>query len=387
MLEQISDKYEIYVITLNLFNQSLKELPSSHNGIHITYARLPAKEFSLKYFLLKIKSKTAIRTYKAKYKTTYYYDKLYILSKQIERLVVNTGAKTLISVSTPTDIHICTEMALKGSGYPEWIPVCFDPHAYNSAYSPELREAFKKEEEILYANAKRIFMVSQSKRDYAQSPLNAKITYFELPTENIDLLAGSEPDNRATDENKPIKITYIGNLYNSIRKPDYMLSLLGDANDLNFTLNIVGAFIGYGDSLSEYQQSWTERFNGKLKITGRLPREEAQEYISTSDFLINLGNTAENQCPSKVTEYISTGKPVIHFKKTDNCSSMPYLSKYPNACIIDERDPSESNLLKLKQFILNNRGKTVDKNVLKELYKENDIKYISDLLASQIEAG
>ena len=65
---------------------------------------------------------------------------------------------------------------------------------------------------------------------------------------------------------------------------------------------------------------------------------------------------------------------------------MPYLSKYPNACIIDERDPLESNLLKLKQFILNNRGKTVDKNVLKELYKENDIKYISNLLASQIEA-
>ena len=258
ILEQLSGLYEIYVFTLNLFNHTFEELPSQHNGIHISYADLPTKNL-----FLKIMSKFAVLAYKVKYKTTYQYAKLYIFSKQIEQLMNETGAKTLISVSTPTDIHICAEMALKGSGYPEWIPVCFDPHAYNSDYSPALRESFKKEELILYAKAKRIFMVSQSKKDYADNPLKEKITFFELPTEFFDPLPNPmQPQELGSD--KPIKIMYIGNIYNSKRNPDYMLTLFSKVKEPNFDFNIVGAFSGYGDNLAKYQKKWTEQFDGSV---------------------------------------------------------------------------------------------------------------------------
>ena len=77
ILEQLSGLYEIYVFTLNLFNHTFEELPSQHNGIHISYADLPTKNL-----FLKIMSKFAVLAYKVKYKTTYQYAKLYIFSKR-----------------------------------------------------------------------------------------------------------------------------------------------------------------------------------------------------------------------------------------------------------------------------------------------------------------
>ena len=58
ILEQLSGLYEIYVFTLNLFNHTFEELPSQHNGIHISYADLSTKNL----FLKKLNTKQLINT-------------------------------------------------------------------------------------------------------------------------------------------------------------------------------------------------------------------------------------------------------------------------------------------------------------------------------------
>jgi len=44
-----------------------------------------------------------------------------------------------------------------------------------------------------------------------------------------------------------------------------------------------------------------------------------------ADYLLNIGNTVINQLPSKVLEYISTGKPVINFYKSEDCPAKALL--------------------------------------------------------------
>lgn len=386
LLEHISKSYNIHVFCLNLFNKTFDEpFPCEHNGIHIYYAKSPIETKLFKGIFLRIKSKIAINYYHLKYKTKYQYDKLYIYSKQIEKLIKDVNAQTIISVSTPTDIHICTEMAIKNPKELDWIAISFDPHAYNSDYSKVLQEKFKKEEIILYEKAKRIFMLSQSKQDYSHSPLNDKIVFFEIPMEKFDVASTlKSPQNN--DLNKSLKMMYIGNLYNKIRNPEYMFRLFKKISDLDFTLYIIGSFIGWGNELQKYQKGLFQEFSGKIEIVDRLSRQQSKEYMSNADFLVNIGNTTKNQCPSKVVEYISTGKPIIHFKKTDDCSSMQYLDKYPNVCVIDENISLDANALKLKTFISKNYGNVVSKDILGDLYKENDINYISEILISNIEA-
>ena len=55
--------------------------------------------------------------------------------------------------------------------------------------------------------------------------------------------------------------------------------------------------------------------------------------------------------PSKIFEYFSFEKKIIHFYKDDNDTCIPYLKKYPYALLIDERDNFEDNLNKLLDFL------------------------------------
>ena len=60
--------------------------------------------------------------------------------------------------------------------------------------------------------------------------------------------------------------------------------------------------------------------------------------MEESDILINIGNTIDNQVPSKIFDYISKRKPIINLYKISNCPSLKYLKKYPLALNLEESD-------------------------------------------------
>lgn len=381
ILEQISNSYNIHVITLNLLKRADENsLPTKHNGINIYYAELPTLKPSLKHFFAKTISKLIIPFFRIKYKIDYQYDELYVLSKQVRQLINATKATVLISVSSPTDVHICAEMAIIRRKKYKWFAFSFDPHSHNNEYSNKFQRKLEHEELRLYKRTDAIFMLRQSEKDYKESPLYQKIIFFDIP-----IIEKSISTVKKKQDAGRIKIMYIGNLFYSIRNPEYMFDLFSRIDSFDYTLYVIGTFSGWNNNdLEAFKKKLSGVFGDKLVIIDRLSRDEIKNYLSNADFFVNLGNLTENQCPSKVIDYISTGKPIIHFQKIQNCASLLYLEKYPNVCIIDERDSLESNFLKFKQFIVSNSGKTVDESILKELYRENDIKYISNLLTSQI---
>ena len=73
--------------------------------------------------------------------------------------------------------------------------------------------------------------------------------------------------------------------------------------------------------------------------------------MEEAEVLINFGNYNLNMIPSKIFEYFSFGKKIIHFYKDDNDTCIPYLKKYPYSLLIDERDTFEYNLKKLLGFL------------------------------------
>ena len=86
-------------------------------------------------------------------------------------------------------------------------------------------------------------------------------------------------------------------------------------------------------------------------------REEALEkMVSSFHCLLSIGNLNPSQLPSKVIEYISTGKPVIHFAEIPNDPVMEIAEKFNNLIIITKDSDS---LLIDKQ--LNSVFKSIDK--------------------------
>lgn len=379
ILENLSKDYAVTVCVLNLMNRCDRDnAPSEHNGINIRYLKpLDYSGFFKKCYHY-INSKRVFARYKRKYKTTYGYYALKHYSRQIERIIKEQGIKNVVSIASPTDVHICADMVMEKCRNVKWFPVCFDPHAYNMSYSEKMREAFVAEEKILYEKATAILMLKQAENDYENNTLNRKIVYFDLPI----MRGASCPP--VVDSDKPAVLTYIGNFYKGIRNPDRMLQLLSKIK-IDVVIELIGSFSGWGDELESYISRWESAFGKKLKVLGRKSREEIKDYIARSDIMLNLGNTTHNQCPSKVLDYISIGKPIIHFKQVNDCSSMSYLKKYPLIFVAETYGADDDIVCRLEDFIKTSKGKTVSPNMIESLYEQNTIPYICDIFKANIE--
>ena len=99
--------------------------------------------------------------------------------------------------------------------------------------------------------------------------------------------------------------------------------------------------------------------NGKIVIQGKQPYDLANNVIRSSDILLSIGNNESPMMPSKIYEYVSTGKPIIHFYTWDSDPCIAVLEKYGNALLIDSRKDIDVRLL--EDFVKNSKLIPFDK--------------------------
>jgi glycosyltransferase involved in cell wall biosynthesis len=243
---------------------------------------------------------------------------------------------SLLSVGAPFWIHdtaarVCSTIRKQKL---TWVPINFDPYAYIEFISSEERRRRIRQEKKTFKNAHRILMLSQSKEDYRRNPMLPKMDFFEIP--NIRRLSSDYPNEHVKFDEKCIDCVCIGNLYWIVRRPDSLFSMFEKFSDSRIRLHVVGALIqGFPEGYIEY---WKQRLGDRFFYHGRVCQEEAVSIMKSADILVNIGNTTSNQCPSKVLEYISTGKPIVSISKIEHCTSKVYLDRYPLACQINESD-------------------------------------------------
>ena len=83
--------------------------------------------------------------------------------------------------------------------------------------------------------------------------------------------------------------------------------------------------------------------------------------------------------PSKIFEYMSTGKKIIHVSKGEGDICIEHYKKYPNVLIINEMDEVDVSAKAIKLF-MQKECETVDLEQLKEVFKENTPEYTIDLM-------
>jgi spore coat polysaccharide biosynthesis predicted glycosyltransferase SpsG len=83
---------------------------------------------------------------------------------------------------------------------------------------------------------------------------------------------------------------------------------------------------------------------------GMVNRDKALEAQETSNILLSMGNKDSAFVPSKIFEYISTRKKIIHFCFSQQDSSIPYYRKYKNCLIVNVNDDLNEKIRNLKEF-------------------------------------
>lgn len=132
-----------------------------------------------------------------------------------------------------------------------------------------------------------------------------------------------------------------GSKNETVRNSAYTLALCKQVADLPIRFH----FMGYG---------WTQGREvveeGNCLFYPPHSPQAAQNLQLKCDFLLNIGNGVTNQLPSKVLEYISTGKPVINFYKSETCPAKALLEK-ADALNISEQEPLETQEEPFRTFL------------------------------------
>lgn len=117
-------------------------------------------------------------------------------------------------------------------------------------------------------------------------------------------------------DKRAFRFVYVGGFHQNIREPYFMLKFFRvlECAGFDFRLDIYGPLNGF-DIQSK----------GNIRHHGLIPRSKAIDVIRSADCLVNVENTNCLMTPSKLVEYVATGKPILNFIQ-DDCSEL--LLKY-----------------------------------------------------------
>lgn len=176
----------------------------------------------------------------------------------------------------------------------------------------------------------------------------------------LDIPAFTPQNINHENENMGVKkIIFTGTLADDVRTPYYFLRVLNEL-ELNIEFIIVG-----NSKCSNYIKYCNSPYI-KICQYGLLSKEKTDSLVSKSDVLISFGNINVNLVPSKIFEYMATGKPIIATYRSKYDSSIEYLKKYPTILLLDENDNDYKAQAKKLQLFLTNNHNLIDIRLLEE---------------------
>ncbi len=255
-----------------------------------------------------------------------------------------------------------------------WYLYQLDPYSENEEMAPASRAARRRIEQRLYQKAAAVFTTGPvyRQKQAAGFPFLEKCSVLEFP-----LIQPQPAQSGPGHPEGNIVCAFTGTLYPGIRPPEEFVRLVSRLKMPKAVFCCAGSRQHLITQAPDYPAAAPY-----LRCLGRVPTETADALVDAADFLINIDNRASNQVPSKIFEYISTGKPVINLHSGDTCPSGAYLRRYPLALDIDcTRDAAENALL-LERFLTDSLGQRVPPAVIRANFAECTPAYVAQKMAA-----
>ncbi len=258
----------------------------------------------------------------------------------------------IISVSLPFTSHLCAHI-LKKRINAQWYMDIGDPFTLK-IYSPENNKLIysylnKFFERKFYKNASKIIFTHNEVAELHKKKFNidsSKIVIgYPIALLNNDIIKSSLSFNY---KDTPLKIGYFGAFTKSVREPNnYIINIansLGDKTKHEWYIN---------EESKKYFSSINDiTFHQFLEI---LPRKLALEVmVNKIHILLSIGNFNKYQMPSKVIEYLSLGKPVLHYAEIIDDPLYNFEKLFDNLKIINSKT-TKNELEIYFEFVKENR--------------------------------
>ena len=273
------------------------------------------------------------------------YTMFWIFSIWKNRKKIDIDYDLIISVSLPFSSHVAAYI-INIDKNKKWIMDIGDPFSLKTNAFENNRYLYKSLnyyfENKFYKKAHQVVFTHQESADehklFFNMPENKVTIGSPISTFSQELFQKSVSFNYET---KPITIGYFGVLTKGVRSPSQVLKFF---QQTDFVLH----WYTNSDSKEMIKQNKID-FN-RNKLFDMVTRNEALEKMVTSlHCLLSIGNLNPAQLPSKIIEYISTGKPVLHFVEIKDDPVLEIAKEFSNLIVIDKN----SNITEVEQQLNN----------------------------------
>ena len=295
------------------------------------------------------------------------YSMFWLISIYRNRRKLKLDYDLLITVSLPFSSHIAGYLINKKNNK-KWVMDIGDPFTLKKD-APEnnylLYGALNKYfENKLYSLADKI-MFTHNDAMYTHKE------YFKLPDGKVIV---ANPISKFDKEiyqkslnynynSLPIKFGYFGIFTKGVRSPINFLETLRKKKNIEFHWYV------NNDSQSEIIINNQE---SESIVHSIVPRNKALNIMAESmHCLLSIGNLNPTQLPSKVIEYISTGKPVVHFAEIENDPVIKIANDFDNLFIITSKTNLDKFFIELTDYFKS--VSTFNKNLFVEQYTSTSI--------------
>ena len=253
----------------------------------------------------------------------------------------------IISVSLPFSSHIAAYIINKKINK-QWIMDIGDPFTLKVDAPENNRFLYsglnKRYEKRFYSKAEKILFTHQdalsNHKKFFNIPSSKLIVASPISNFDNDLFKKTLSYNYST---RPIKISYFGIFTKGVRSPNSFLDLVKKNNEFEFSW--------YVNEDSEKIIKSCDISSDKHSFYSHVSREDAQQLmVNSAHCLLSIGNKNPNQIPSKVIEYLATGKPIIHFTEIDDDPVINLSNEFHNLVILNKSDDEKKLSLLIEEM-------------------------------------
>lgn len=286
--------------------------------------------------------------------------------KQINKLCKTHKFDAAIAITEP--FYVADALAKADVNCTKYT-IMMDPYTNNPSTTKHNRTKKLKKELNVFATNKNVFTLDfvGNDMDYLPQEYMEKIVKFGIPKITISSKKGTSNTSLNVKTSKKqhdtINFVYVGQLYEDIRNPELMLKMFCELPN-NYILHL------YGGGADRIVNQYKEKLKKRLVCHGWVSSDEAKEATDNADILINLNNKIKNMLPSKLVDYIDTGKPILNICQLNDCPSLEYTKKYPMAVDVLPTEGLEEIKNNVQTFSSKYAGKQIDHKYIENVFSE-----------------
>jgi len=341
-------------------------------------AAIPVKKNFIrpKQMLIKLLRKIYNLTWSKLYWPDYAFLWKYSAYPAAKRLIQEEQIEKIITVSWMFTAHTIGLKLKENFKQLFWLAATVDPFSFNSKINnisiyTNQNEAIERK---VFLNADlNSVLTERIKEEYILKFPEA--TKKIVVNKNVFLPINSNLTNKS-EKKGIINLVFVGTLSEETRPPENLLALFNNLTlkypQTQFELNFYGDFTNCLPTLLA-----AEGINKTVFLNSRKSKAEINVILNEADVLVNIGNSNKYQEPSKVIEYMYSGKKILNVCTINEDTSANLLKIYPlHLNVFPDALDLSTTLQCVFEFL--NREMIIEKEVIDNILNDYLLNNVAD---------